>query len=124
MYKRQDVLGDIPPFKWINGPAGLELGQDGVILRLPDVDFDLGVIAGSQTVNPAYSALIDGRDDGKVAVASTKVDGMNDHIILPVTHTFMMNSPAVMAQVLIYLETGRFDPSLTDMAALMRVLGR
>ena len=119
-----DVLGDIPPFKWINGPAGLELGQDGVILRLPNVDFDLGVIAGSQTVNPAYSALIDGRDDGKVAVASTKVDGMSDHIILPVTHTFMMNSPAVMAQVLIYLETGRFDPSLTDRAALMRVLGR
>jgi len=119
-----DVLGDLPPFKWINGPAALELGQDGVILRLPQVDFDLGVIAGSQTVNPAYSALIDGRDDGKVAVASTKVDGMNDHIILPVTHTFMMNSPAVMAQVLIYLETGRFDPFLTDRAALMRVLGR
>lgn len=119
-----DVLGDLPPFKWINGPAALELGQDGIILRLPEVDFDLGVIAGSQTINPAYSALIDGRDDGKVAVASTKVDGMNDHIILPVTHTFMMNSPSVMAQILIYLETGRFDPSLTDREALMRVLGR
>ena len=119
-----DVLGDLPPFQWINGPAALELGQDGVILRLPDVDFDLGVIAGSQTVNPAYSALIDGQDDGKVAVASTKVEGMRDHIILPVTHTFMMNSPAVMAQVLIYLETGRFDPSLTDRQALMQVLGR
>ena len=54
-----DVLGDLPPFQWINGPAALELGQDGVILRLPDVDFDLGVIAGSQTVNPAGLTVCD-----------------------------------------------------------------
>ena len=117
-----DILGPLPPFEWINGPAGAQLGTDGLVLSLPAVTFDLGIIAGSHTLNPAYSALIDGADDGKVSVAATKVEGMRDHIILPVTHTFIMNAPNVLAQTLVYLETGRFDPEMSDLEALQNVL--
>lgn len=110
-----DALKGFAPFDWVNGPAGRQLGTDNgsVPLTLPPVDFDLGVIAGSHSFNPLYSSLIPGRDDGKVSIESTKVDGMRSHLTLPVTHSFMMMNPLVMAETILYLREGRFDANLT-----------
>ncbi|MGH1415591.1 MAG: esterase/lipase family protein [Pelagimonas sp.] len=109
-----DELGDWAPFEWINGPAGLQLrtGPNGLPERLPPVDFELGVIAGTNTLNPAFSAILPGEDDGKVTVESTKVEGMSAHLELPVTHTFITQDPMSMAQVELFLRDGRFDPAL------------
>lgn len=109
-----DELGGLELFRWINGPAGLQLGTDPESLppQLPPIEADLGIIAGDRSLNPFFSAMIEGPDDGKVSVASTKVDGMDWHLVLPVTHTFMMNNPFVMQQTLLYLREGRFDPDM------------
>ena len=121
-----DVLRDYSAFRWMNGPAGLQLGTDPASLpqRLPAVDYPLGIIAGNRSLNPATSALITGADDGKVSVESTKIPGMADHLTLPVTHTFLMNSPAVIAQTLTFLKTGHFIPGLPLTDAIEITLGR
>ena len=106
-----DSLGDWAPFQWFNGPAGSQMGTgpDSVPNQLGPVDFPLGVIAGSDTINFLLSTQLPGPNDGKVTVERTKVEGMQDHLVLPVTHPFMMRNGEVIEQVKAFLATGAFS---------------
>ena len=121
-----DAFEDLGVFHSATGPAGPELGTgpEGIAARLGPVDFDLGVIAGDLSVNPLFSGLIPGPDDGAVSVESTRVEGMADHVVVPATHTFLMNNPLVIAQVVTFLDTGRFDHDLTYRELMRRLVPR
>ena len=108
-----DKLHDFPGFRFINGDAGLELGtgESSVPNRLGAANFDLGIIAGTRSINLILSRMIVGVDDGKVSVKNTKLEGMHDHLEMEVTHPFMMRNSKVIEQVIHYLETGRFSAS-------------
>lgn len=105
-----DKLANAPGFKWLNGPAGLQLGtsEESIPNKLGAVNFDLGVIAGNWSINWGLSMLIPGEDDGKVSVERSKIEGMNHHLVMPVTHPFMMKNKKVINQVVNYLREGSF----------------
>lgn len=105
-----DRLKNVPGFKLINGPSGMQLGtqHDSVPNSLGGVDYPVGVIAGSSTVNPILSLMLPKPNDGKVSVESTKLDGMSDHIVVPVSHPFLMKNKDVIRQVKAFLNTGEF----------------
>jgi pimeloyl-ACP methyl ester carboxylesterase len=106
-----DLLGEGELFRWATGPAAQELGtgSGSVLGELGPVDFELGVIAGNAPI-PVSSALIPGEDDGIVSVESTRVEGMKDHLVVPSTHSFLMNSETVIEQARHFIETGAFRP--------------
>ncbi|MGD2218314.1 MAG: alpha/beta fold hydrolase [Gemmatimonadales bacterium] len=89
-------------------PEELGTGPESVPVQLGPVDFELGIIAGNKTLNPLFSRMIPGADDGKVAVEATKVEGMTDFLVVSKSHTYIMMSDAVIAQVVHFLEHGEF----------------
>jgi len=105
-----DILKDVPGYELINGPSGMQLGtgDNSVIHSLGSAEFQLGVIAGTRSINLILSMMLPNPDDGKVSVENTKIEGMNDHIALPVTHPFMMNDTEVINQVIYFLKEGQF----------------
>lgn len=107
----------------INGPATHQLGTDAASVpnTLPPVNFDLGVIAGDVVLNPLGAVVIDGPSDGTVTVESTRVEGMNDHIVIDASHSLIMMNPIAMAEVLEYLREGVFDHGITLPAALRKL---
>ena len=105
-----DSLGDLSLYEWINGPAGDQLGTDpdGYINSLGPVDFELGVIAGDRSINWINSIIIPGKDDGKVSIERTKVEGMKDFLVIHATHPYIMKNDQAVAATLRFLKSGAF----------------
>lgn len=105
-----DKIGSWWAFRKVNGPAGGELGtvSNSTPNRLGPVGFELGVIAGDRSINWINSAMIDGRDDGKVSVEHTKVAGMKDHLVVHVTHPYLMKNKVAIENTIRFLKTGSF----------------
>ena len=105
-----DLLAYLPGFSLLGGPSAAVLGTtDGSIIHdLGPVEFELGVIAGSRDVNPLSWFLLKGPSDSLVSVESTKVEGMDAHLVLPVIHNIMMRNDTVIDNTIHYLKTGSF----------------
>ena len=106
-----DKFRDIPGYKWLNGPAGRQLGtgQDSVPRSLGAAEFDVGVIAGTRSINLLLSQHLPNPDDGKVSVESARLEGMCDFMTVAVSHPFIMRDNKVIDQVFHYLDNGKFD---------------
>ena len=108
-----DALRHRALYRAVFGPAGQQLGtiQAGALAAaLGAVDYPLGIIAGDRPLSPRLAALLlPGPNDGKVTVASTRVDGMADHRVVATSHTRLIRHPAAVSAVLAFLRDGRFD---------------
>ena len=85
-------------------------GPQGLPAQLGPVDFTLGIITGNEhtAVDAVLATQIPGENDGKVSVERAKVEGMRDFLVLPVTHTFIVNNDVVIGQTLHFLKHGNF----------------
>jgi len=103
-------------YQAMTGRAGQELGTGAAALpqtlgapRLP-----VGVIAGTVSLEPWFSRWLPGPDDGKVAVARTRLEGMQDFLTVPHGHTFIMNGTDVAQATINFLRTGRFAAPIDE----------
>jgi len=106
-----DKLKDFSLYKWINGPAGQQLGTDKESLpnKIGPPNYEVGIITGDKTINPILSLLIPGKDDGKVSVERAILMGMKDFLVVHKAHPFIMNDKNVINQVLYFIENGVFE---------------
>jgi len=100
-------LSQLPAFEEVGGPALAALEPTRAAdLPLPRAKF--GVIAGARGDGRGYNPLLEGDDDMTVSVASTRLPGAEDMLIVNAVHTFIMVNPTVIRSTLRYLETGAF----------------
>jgi len=70
----------------------------------------VGAIAGTQRLGVGTLLVtLPAPNDGVVTVDETRVPGLADHVVLPVTHSGMIVSARVAHQVCSFLTHGRFD---------------
>ncbi|HZP89005.1 MAG TPA: hypothetical protein VFB54_19495, partial [Burkholderiales bacterium] len=71
---------------------------------------EVGVIAGTRRFGlGCVFVTLQGPNDGVVTVEETRLPGLTDHLVMPVTHSGMIVSARVARQVGVFLKTGRFD---------------
>lgn len=104
-------------YKLMTGQAGQQLGteSDSLPNQLKPLNgIEIGIIAGTKSLDPWFSNSLPKPHDGKVSVASTQLDEMTDFIVVPHSHTFMANSSLVVQQLKIFLKQGKFDHHLKN----------
>lgn len=81
---------------------------------------DVGVIAGTGRVGLGrlFAPALPQPNDGVVSVEETRVPGMRDHVVLPVSHTAMLVSREVARQTCAFLSDGKFDRSRLPAASV------
>lgn len=130
--KRPDSLGKVvmlsPPNKgsnvadalkgrwyyhWINGPAGQQLttSADSLPNTLGPVDYPVGIITGNDPAffDTWFTTFIPGVNDGKVAVAQARLDGMADFMVVSASHTYIMDADLVQDETVYFLKHGKFS---------------
>ena len=105
-----DKTRDWPGFEMLSGDAGAQLGTniESIPSQLGPVNFELGVIAGTGTINVFASAMLPDPDDGKVSVESTQVEGMNDFLVVDNSHRYITRSDVVIQNTVSFLRHGNF----------------
>lgn len=103
-------LGDVPLAVDALGPVGSALGTDSTDLpaTLPPPNYDIGIIAGTRSIQPIGSIAIPGPDDGIVSVEQTRIEGV-PVLLLPRSHFMIMNSRHTASAVIRFLRTGSFE---------------
>lgn len=106
-----DILSSFFFYRRFMGPAAQQIGTspDSLPNRLGPALIETGVITGARGLVPFASWIFQGPNDGKVSVERARLAGMRDFLVMPCGHSFIMRNPAVLFQVVHFLQHGRFS---------------
>jgi len=108
-----DRLKNFIGYRVYFGPAGQQLGTErdaATQAALPPPDYPVGIIAGNRSIYPISSAFMLPRpNDGRVSVASTRLDGMVDHIVIRSSHPWLLRNALAIHQTIAFLRHGRWS---------------
>jgi len=107
-----DRLKDISLYRSYFGPAGLQLvtSGDATLAALPPLDYEVGIISGNRFLDPISALLVlPWPNDGRVSVASCKLDDMADHTTVKASHMGLLLHPAAVRQTVAFLRDGHFE---------------
>jgi triacylglycerol lipase len=98
-------------FTGINGgPLGTDEKSFPIQLGSWPEGPELGIIAGDRPFFPFLARCWSpGPCDGKVTVTGTMLEGQQDHLVLPHSHTWIQYCGDTIAQALEFLKDGRFS---------------
>ena len=102
------ALADSPAGEWMLGRS-IDIWQSH---RRPQLDATacVGAIAGSTPFGLGAMFMdVPEPSDGVVTVEETRLPGLADHLVLPVSHSGMLMSHEVAQQTAGFLRNGRFD---------------
>ncbi len=103
-------LGENKLFELLLGKAGQQLGPlwawEASSLATPPMEF--GIVAGGRGDERGFNPLLPGDDDGIVTVASTRLAGASDWILVPALHAVLPRAPKVHDYTLRFLQHGYF----------------
>jgi len=120
-----DAFGKKWWYRYFTGRAGQELGTSskGIVNSLTKIPLEIGIIAGTNSIDPWFASVMPKPNDGKVSVESSKLPEMQDFIAVPYTHTFMARRAAVITQVVHFLTNGTFNHDFADLAIPSPIVG-
>lgn len=106
-----DHVRSWPMYRWWTGRVGQQMGtgEDGIVHGLKPVKAEIGIIAANRSIQPWFSTLIPGPDDGAVSVEGTRLPEMADFTVVASSHSVLMFNRKVREQVLYFLAEGRFS---------------
>ena len=97
-------------FKAVFGKSGRQLGLDWEMVekKLATPEMEFGIIAGGRGNAKGFSLGLPGDDDGRITVATTRLVGATDFVVVSALHEWIANDPRVFDYTLRFLEDGYF----------------
>ena len=83
----------------------------GIPRELPRGPAEIGIITGGTGTERGFNPLLDGDNDQTVRVSEARLQGVDEFVVLPVRHTFLMAHREVQRLTLAFLRGGAFPDS-------------
>jgi triacylglycerol lipase len=97
-------------YRWLMGRPGQQLGTgvESIPLSLKAIEMEIGIITGNRSIEPWFSRMLTGENDGKVSVASARLPEARDFLVVPQSHSFIMQNERVIKQLVHFIQQGCF----------------
>jgi len=104
------ALADTGVYGAITGKSGEELSRQWANLegKLATPPCPFGIIAGGRSDDIGFNPFLEGDDDGTVSVASTRLAGAADFVLVPTIHPLIPSDSRTLEYTLRFLQKGHF----------------